>query len=146
MSDKPDNEDPQAAQLDLDVANNSQGTSRRKFARNALTGGAVIFSLGNRSAWAQDTTSTCVETDLLVSAIAPLNSVNPLTLEDEANLQKILESDPEQVYQTGKDTCVDPDENPETLSWGGYLEDGWLNKSSRQKDAVMQDFYNNKNK
>lgn len=48
-----------------------QDPNRRRFSRNALAGGAVLLSLGNRSAWGGQTMG--------VMSLATLNSFNPAT-------------------------------------------------------------------
>ncbi len=139
MSYHRDKEDEQPGIPMLESSNGeSKSTSRRRFTRNALTGGAVLFSLGNRPAWSQQTDTVCVETDTLVSAVAPLASASPLlTLEEENNMQTILESDPEQVYQTGTETCVDTKKTQQSLSYCGFLDNGPLDKSVRQQDMLL---------
>ena len=47
--------------------------NRRRFSRNALTGGAVLLSLGNRAAWGAQTQV------MGVMSLATLNSFNPAT-------------------------------------------------------------------
>jgi hypothetical protein len=42
--------------------------SRRQFTRAAITGSAVLFSLGNKGAWAADVTS-CISTDVYASVV-----------------------------------------------------------------------------
>jgi hypothetical protein len=41
--------------------------NRRRFARNALVGGTVLLSLGNRSAWAQNVAGPCMSATLWAS-------------------------------------------------------------------------------
>ena len=48
-----------------------QSPGRRQFSRSALASGAVLLSLGNRSAWGQ-TVAPCM-------SVATLNSFNPVT-------------------------------------------------------------------
>jgi hypothetical protein len=53
----------QDSSVSAEVAASS--TSRRRFSRNAIVGGAVMLSLGNRAAWA--TSSACLSPMLLQS-------------------------------------------------------------------------------
>ena len=84
----------------------SKGTSRRKFTRNALVGGAVLLTLSNRSAWGA-TITTCISTNLLVSyangqASALNNSDQQLEINNYYN-----NYNGEKEYINGDNTCYD---------------------------------------
>jgi hypothetical protein len=91
-----------------------QDPQRRHFSRNALAGGAVLLSLGNRSAWGQ--TVDCM-------SLTTINSFNPTTgmfasapagrLDNNENLAAEihrLSQPPDYLGTDGNySTCQDPD-------------------------------------
>ena len=51
--------------------------SRRRFTRQAIMGGAVLFSLGNRPAWGQDLPVGCISVATWASVAAGFESHHP---------------------------------------------------------------------
>ena len=75
---------------------NSAGldASRRRFARNALMGGAVLASLGNRAAWGQAIQGECISANVFYS-LSPIGgglrfaSLSPAKQEWSAKIQRM---------------------------------------------------------
>lgn len=65
--------DTEAVDIPLPVTGELQDANRRRFSRNALVSGAVLLSLGNRSAWGGQSQVVGV------MSLATLNSFNPTT-------------------------------------------------------------------
>jgi len=59
------------AEVDSATAESSadQGASRRRFTRNALIGGTVLLSLGNRAAWANAVPGECLSQETWTSYV-----------------------------------------------------------------------------
>lgn len=84
------------------------GTSRRKFTRSALIGGAVLLTLSNRSAWGA-TASACISTNLLVS-YANGQASAPNNTQQQSEIDKYYENFDKikgEEYLDGSDICYD---------------------------------------
>lgn len=87
------------------------GASRRRFARNAVLGSAVIFSLGNRAAWGTvHADDTCVSDSVLASFAANdlrVASARPGRTQEMAKAQEILRPSNDDTRHThGNQTCI----------------------------------------
>jgi hypothetical protein len=86
-------------------------TSRRRFTRNAVASGAVVFTLGNRAAWgAAHPDDICMSSALLTSFVANGNqfaSLQPGQTVDVMKAQEILQPGRNGDRHThGNQTCV----------------------------------------
>ena len=87
----PDRETAEAAQLDI------RGAGRRSFARKALVGSAVLYSLGNRTAWGanfDDPANQCLSANHWASynpgGMFMIVSPNPNKLTPDGTMSKDL--------------------------------------------------------
>ena len=101
---------------DTTVTIENVSTTRRKFSRSALTGSAVLLTLGSGLARAQDI--TCVSQSI-VDSFSPTASHSEHHLADLADYREHVElpgtmpgGDPDtgyKVVEMGEDYCVGPD-------------------------------------
>lgn len=121
------------------VVDSSQ--SRRRFTRQAVVGGAVVFSLANRSAWSSDTQGdNCISKGFWDSFAAPgyVESIAPgnLNLEKQATLDKAYRiqdlggSEDYELVDDGEQVCAVPLTDSDDAS-GVTAESGSEHPSSR---------------
>jgi hypothetical protein len=105
-----DNSRTDDAQADrLRGAEESPKLSRRKFTRAALTGSAVVFSVGNKGAWGQ-VQEICISTSVLTSYY----TTNPSAVaRHETEVQNFLDGAGGDAYDKPNSvppqTCYNPD-------------------------------------
>ena len=84
------------------------GTSRRRFTRNAVVGSAVLVSLGNRAAWGQDPGETCMSATILASFVANGNKFASMHPGHETGIAEEIVNASE-THEHGTQICVGPD-------------------------------------
>ena len=108
------------------MTDQSLDSARRRFTRNAVVGSVVVASLGNRAAWGQEATATCMSVSILQSfaTTGAFLSAHPNRDEHiEGTAEEIL-SRPDDQYTPDGTTlvCVDPEpEGPSLLESDGKV-------------------------
>ena len=119
--------------------------TRRRFARNAVIGSAVILSLGNRATWSQDIVGPCISNSIWDSFVMGNNMISAHPgHDDDPNVEPGCDAEciVNEIYSKGaqdgfdiargdKETCV-VTAPPEPLSFGS-------DRSLRQRDRFRSE-------